>query len=155
MQKKFSQFVQIISEDPAVENVAGFDRRWRRRTARRRDQHRQRLHPAEAARAQRDGLSTDDVIDRLRAQAGQRAGRAHVSARRGGTSAPAGARAMATYQYTHPGRHAGRSRTNGCRRSRDALQNVPELEDVNSDREDQGLEVDLKIDRATAARLGV
>ena len=30
-----------------------------------------------------------------------------------------------------------------------------ELEDVNSDQQDKGLEVDLKIDRATAARLGL
>ena len=37
----------------------------------------------------------------------------------------------------------------------DALQNVPELEDVNSDQQDKGLEVDLKIDRATASRLGL
>ena len=37
----------------------------------------------------------------------------------------------------------------------DALQDVPELEDVNSDAADSGLEVALKIDRATAARLGI
>ena len=36
-----------------------------------------------------------------------------------------------------------------------ALQNVPELQDVNSDQQDKGLEVDLKIDRPTAARLGL
>ena len=36
-----------------------------------------------------------------------------------------------------------------------ALENVPELEDVNSDRQDRGLEVALSIDRATAAKLGV
>src|SRR4029079_15456709 len=35
------------------------------------------------------------------------------------------------------------------------LQDVPELEDVNSDQQDKGLEIDLKIDRATAARLGL
>ena len=37
----------------------------------------------------------------------------------------------------------------------DALQNVPQLQDVNSDQQDKGLEVDLKIDRATASRLGL
>jgi multidrug efflux pump len=37
----------------------------------------------------------------------------------------------------------------------DALQNLPQLDDVNSDQDDKGLEVDLKIDRQTAARLGV
>jgi multidrug efflux pump len=36
-----------------------------------------------------------------------------------------------------------------------ALQDIPELDDVNSDQQDKGLEVDLKIDRPTAARLGI
>src|SRR4029079_14061396 len=35
------------------------------------------------------------------------------------------------------------------------LQEVPELQDVNSDQQDKGLQVDLKIDRVTAARLGL
>jgi multidrug efflux pump len=37
----------------------------------------------------------------------------------------------------------------------DALKEVPELEDINSDRQDNGLDVALNIDRSTAARLGV
>ncbi len=37
----------------------------------------------------------------------------------------------------------------------EALKNVPELADVNSDQQDRGLTMALKIDRATAARLGV
>ncbi len=37
----------------------------------------------------------------------------------------------------------------------DALKNVPELADVNSDQQDKGLTVALQIDRATAARLGI
>ena len=36
-----------------------------------------------------------------------------------------------------------------------ALNDVPELEDVNSDQQDKGLEVELTVDRHTAARLGV
>jgi multidrug efflux pump len=36
-----------------------------------------------------------------------------------------------------------------------ALANVPQLQDVNSDRQASGLEIDLKVDRATAARLGL
>ena len=35
----------------------------------------------------------------------------------------------------------------------DAVTDMPELEDVNSDRGDKGLEIALKIDRPTAARL--
>src|SRR6202050_4746272 len=37
----------------------------------------------------------------------------------------------------------------------EAMKNVPQLEDVNSDQQDKGLTVALKIDRATAARLGI
>src|ERR1700689_1256531 len=37
----------------------------------------------------------------------------------------------------------------------DALKTVPELADVNSDQQDKGLTVALRIDRATAARLGI
>jgi len=37
----------------------------------------------------------------------------------------------------------------------DALKNVPELTDVNSDQQDKGLTVALKVDRATAARVGI
>src|SRR6201999_2330156 len=37
----------------------------------------------------------------------------------------------------------------------DALQDVPDLDQVQSDREDKGLEVELNIDRNTAARLGI
>jgi multidrug efflux pump len=37
----------------------------------------------------------------------------------------------------------------------EALKTVPELEDINSDRQDNGLDIALNIDRSTAARLGV
>src|SRR6185437_1138954 len=37
----------------------------------------------------------------------------------------------------------------------EALQHVPELTDVNSDQQQNGLETDLVIDRPTAARLGI
>ena len=37
----------------------------------------------------------------------------------------------------------------------EALKSVPELADVNSDQQDKGLTVALKLDRATAARLGI
>ena len=37
----------------------------------------------------------------------------------------------------------------------EALKSVPELQDINSDRQDSGLDIALNIDRNTAARLGV
>ena len=47
------------------------------------------------------------------------------------------------------------SSTTGSPKITDALQNVPELTDVNSDSQQNGLETDLVIDRSTAARLGI
>src|SRR5207248_11706335 len=40
-------------------------------------------------------------------------------------------------------------------RVRRALSRLPEIADVNSDREDRGLQMTLVIDRPTAARLGI
>src|SRR5439155_3847182 len=40
-------------------------------------------------------------------------------------------------------------------RVRRALSRLPEIDDVNTDREDKGLQTTLVIDRPTAARLGI
>ena len=67
----------------------------------------------------------------------------------------AGARqSNAQYQYTILADNLEDLRT-WTPRITEALKSVPELEDVNSDQQDKGLAVALKIDRATAARLGI
>ena len=130
MQKKLTQFVDIVRQDPAVAD--------RRRLHRRRpDQFRLRLRRAEAAvRAQR--------VDATRSSPGCAASSAR-------SPAPAlflqavqdirvGGRASnAQYQYTLQGDDATSS-TPGRPRSPPALQKVPELTDVNLDQQQKGLE---------------
>ena len=69
-------------------------------------------------------------------------------------SVPAAARAMAITS-TQSKATRWRTSTPGCPRSCPALQDVPQLQDVNSDQQDKGLEVDLNIDRPTASKLGL
>ena len=95
------------------------------------------------------------VIARLRAEArhGRRARGCSCTARQ---DVRAGGRQGNGALSVHaPGRHAGRPRTTGCPRSPTRCRTCPSCEDVNSDQQDKGLEVELKIDRATAARLGL
>ncbi len=53
------------------------------------------------------------------------------------------------------GRQSGRTRRCGCRNWWRRLRSVPELLDVASDTQDQGLQAYVDIDRASAGRLGI
>ena len=97
--------------------------------------------------------STDQVINRLRGKLANVAGARlfmqpvqdlRIGARQGN----------AQYQYTIQADTLQEIET-WVPKITTALQDVPELEDVNSDRQEAGLDVEMKIDRATAARLGV
>ena len=81
-------------------------------------------------------------------------GRAAVPAGRRSRSAPAAGRAFASYQYTIQADSLDELNA-WVPKITAALQDVPELDDVNSDQQDKGLEVDLKLDRPTASRLGL
>ena len=152
MQKKFTQFVQILSRDPAVDSVVGFTggggggpRGGGVNSA--------SVFVQLKALDQRGGMKTDDVIDRLRGSLGNVAG-ARIFLM-GARNFRVGARqGNASYQYSLLGDTLA-DIDKWVPKITDALQNAPELEDVNSDRQDSGLEVDLKIDRSTAARLGI
>jgi multidrug efflux pump len=152
MQKKFAQFVQIITKDPAVDSVVGFTggggggpRGGSVNSASVFIQ----LKPL----AGRQYMSTDDVGRRLNTKLNVVAG-ARIMLRSAGNFRGGARQSDATYQYTMLGDTLD-DLDKWVPKITDALQNVPELEDVISDRQDAGLEVQLKIDRATAARLGV
>jgi multidrug efflux pump len=151
MKKKFSQFVGIIQSDPAVQNVVGFTgtggggpRGGGTNTGNVFVQ----LKPIN----ERD-VSTDQVIDRLRNKLLSVAGaRLYLQ---GAQDFRAGGRSSnAQYQYTLLADSLDDLNT-WVPKITAALQNVPELEDVNSDQQNHGLEVELSIDRDTAARLGI
>ena len=152
MQKKFAQFVGIIAKDPAVENVAGFaggGGGGPRGGGSNSGNVFIQLRPL----AQRNNMSTEQVIDRMRDKLGGVAG-ARLFLRSTGDFRVGGRQSLSTYQYTILGDTLS-DVDEWTPKITSALENVPELEDVNSDREDRGLEVALSIDRATAARLGI
>ena len=145
MQQKLTQFIDIIR--------AGSGGRDRRRLHRRRpDQFRLCLCRAEAAvRAQ--GLG------RGRSSAGCARSSTQVAGARLFLQAVqdirVGGRASnAQYQYTLQGDDTDEL-YDWAPKVEAALQKVPQLTDVNLDQQQKGLETDLVIDRATAARLGL
>jgi multidrug efflux pump len=153
MEKKFASFVSIIASDPAVDNVVGFaggGGGGPRGGATNSGNVFVQLKP----KLRRGGLSTDQVIERLRGPLGSVAGARLFLQNAGGVPGAGGRQGNGAYQYTLQADTLAEL-DEWVPKITNALQDVPELEDVNSDREDKGLEVDLSIDRATAARLGI
>ncbi|MGC9953039.1 MAG: efflux RND transporter permease subunit [Rhizomicrobium sp.] len=152
MEKKFAQFVGIIAKNPAVDNVVGFTGSGGggpRGGGSNSGNVFIQLKPL----SQRNNMSTEQVIDRMRGELGGVAG-ARLTLRSAGDFRTGGRSSLATYQYTILADTLSDVNEWGPKITA-ALENVPELEDVNSDREDRGLEVALSIDRATATRLGI
>ncbi len=144
MEKKFQQFIDIIKNDPAVVTVGGFAG----------GQATNQGNVFVTLKPLRErGMSTPAVIDRLRPKLLKVAG-ARLFLQSGGGIRAGGRQGNGDYQYTVLGDELDDLNT-WVPKITDALQNVPELQDVNSDQQDKGLEVDLKIDRASAARLGL
>jgi multidrug efflux pump len=144
MQKKFQQFVDIIKSDPAVSTVGGFAGGGAANTG----NVFVTLKPARER-----GISSQEVIDRMRPKLEKVAGARLFLQVSGGIRA-GGRQGNGTYQYTILGDTLD-DLNEWVPKITNALQDVPELEDVNSDQQDKGLQVDLKIDRPTAARLGL
>jgi multidrug efflux pump len=144
MQKKFQQFVNIIKSDPAVSTVGGFAGGGAANTG----------NVFVTLKPQRErGISSQEVIDRMRPKLEKVAGARLFLQVSGGIRA-GGRAGNGTYQYTILGDTLD-DLNEWVPKITNALQDVPELEDVNSDQQDKGLQVDLKIDRPTAARLGL
>jgi multidrug efflux pump len=144
MQKKFQQFVDIIKSDPAVATVGGFAGGQASNTG--------NVYVTLKPPRER-GLTSVEVIDRLRPRLEKVAG-ARLFLFPGGQIRAGGRSGNGSYQYTILGDTLD-DLNQWVPKITAALQDVPELEDVNSDQQDKGLEIDLKIDRATAARLGL
>lgn len=144
MQKKFMQFIEIIKSDPAVATVGGFAGGQATNSG---NVYITLKPPHER------GLSTDEVIDRLRPKLEKVAG-ARLFLRPGGQIGGGGRQGSGSQQYTVQADSLEELNT-WVPKITDALQEVPELTDVNSDQQDKGLQIDLKVDRQAAARLGL
>jgi len=154
MVKKFIAFADVIRADPAVAQLAGSigagaGGRGGGAT------NTGSLFVTLKSPAERGYVSSDDVIARLRPKLNGIAGARMFLMPMSSTGVRSGGRqGNGSLQYTVQADELSEL-NEWLPKITDALQNVPQLEDVNSDQQDKGLEVDLKIDRATASRLGL
>ena len=152
MRSKFAQFMKIISEDPNVATVTGTTGGGGggpRGGATNTGNVFIQLKPL----AERHGLSTDDALRELTPKLGAVTGARLFLA--GGRDVRVGGRqGNGSYQYTILADTLAELEE-WLPKITDAVSELDELEDVNSDRGDKGLEIALHIDRATASRLGI
>lgn len=150
LKPRLEQIVQIIKSDPAVESVAGTVGTGGG-------------GPGSGAsanvtislkpRSERH-ISADGVIARLRPQLNQATGVSVFLQAVQDLHGGGGRSANAQYQYTLLGDDLASLR-DWSQKLRVALQNVPEVTDVDSDLQPGGLESDLIVDRDAASRLGL
>ena len=144
MQIKLNAFSDIVRADPAVGNSTGFTGGGQRNGA--------NMFIALKPRPERTD-SVDAVINRLRGKLAHLPGAnlflAPVQDIRIG-----GRQSNASWQYTLQADELADLR-NWEPRIRQALMQVPELTDVNSDQQDKGVQTSLVVDREAVARLGL
>jgi multidrug efflux pump len=144
MQQKLTQFISIVKQDRAVDSVVGFTGGSQTNSG--------FVFISLKPLSERN-LSADQVIGRLRRELARVPG-ATLFLQAVQDIRNTGRQTNAQYQYTLQGDNLQDLNTWGPR-VLNALQPLPQLRDVNSDQQDKGLETDLVIDRATAARLGI
>ena len=147
MQQKFVQFANIIRADPAVLTVGGFAGGGSTNSG--------NIFVTLKPQAERGYISTDAVIERLRPALNKVAGARLFLQSSGSTGILGGGRqGNGDYQFTVQADTLDDLNT-WVPKITAALATVPELQDANSDQDDKGLEVQLKIDRDVASRLGL
>ncbi|MBI4985471.1 MAG: multidrug efflux RND transporter permease subunit [Rhodocyclales bacterium] len=144
MRGKVANFVEIVRQDPAVENVAAFTGGGQRNGG--------FMFVSLKPLAERK-VSADEVIARLRPQLEREPGarlflQAQQDIRIGGRSS------RSQYQYTLQADTVEELRL-WEPRIRLALSQLPQLADIDTDQDDFGLQTTLTIDRDAAARLGL
>ncbi len=144
MKLKIDRFAKLVTADPAVVSVVAFTGGGQRNSA--------NMFVLLKPLSQRKE-TIDQVIARLRKTTAREAGaslyfQAVQDVRVGGRAG------NAQYQYTLQADDLNDLRT-WEPKIRQALQTVPELEDVNTDTQDKGLQTSLVIDRDAMSRLGV
>jgi multidrug efflux pump len=144
MRSKLADFVDIVRTDPAVDNVVAFTGGQQRNTG--------SMFVALKPLSERKE-SADQVVARLRGKLAKEPG-ANLFLNPVQDIRVGGRQANATYQYTLQADDLAELRA-WEPRIRAALNELPELVDVNTDVQDKGLQTTLIIDRDTASRLSV
>jgi multidrug efflux pump len=144
MRVKLANYVEIVRADPAVDNVVAFTGGGQRNSG--------FMFVSLKPIAERQ-ISADKVIARLRPQLAHEPGASlflqpQQDIRVGGRAS------NAQYQYTLQADNIDELRT-WEPRIRQALSQLSQLTDVNTDQQDKGLQTSLVIDRDAAARLGI
>ncbi len=145
MQKKLTQFIQIVKDDPAIDSVVGF-------TGGQGAQNTGRAFASLKPIGERK-LSVDLVIARLRGKLAHVPGatlyfQAVQDVQIGGRMG------NAQYQYTLQGDNL-QDLLEWSPKLEQKLRGLKELKDISSDQQDHGLQAALVIDRDTASRLGL
>ena len=143
MEKKLRAIVNIIMKDPAIDTVTAFT--GGSNTARMFIM----LKPPEVRK-----ITTDQVIARLRKKLGKVPGAPTYLQNVQDLNIPGARAANAQYQYTLQGDTLDELSA-WSPKIQAALTKLHQVADVNSDKQNKGLQTDLVIDRATASRLGV
>ncbi|TMH06803.1 MAG: multidrug transporter subunit MdtC [Betaproteobacteria bacterium] len=144
MRQRLDRFMSIVRSDPAVANVNGFTGGGQRNSA--------NFFVTLKPLAERK-VSADQVVARLRDKLAHEPG-ANLFLVPVQDIRIGGHQANAQYQYTLQADSLDDLRT-WEPRVRNALSQMPELADVNTDQQDKGQQTSLVIDRDAAARLGV
>jgi multidrug efflux pump len=144
MQQKLADFVKIVQKDPAVDNVIGFTGGGQRNSA--------RMFIALKPHSERR-MSADQVIARLRGKLAHEPG-ARLFLQPNQDIRIGGRGGQAQYQYTLQADDLDELRE-WEPRIRQAMAQLPQLVDVNTDTQDRGLQTSLNIDRDAASRLKV
>ena len=144
MREKLTTFVAIVQSDPAVDSVTGFTGGGQRNSG--------FMFIALKPLAERK-ISADAVVARLRGKLAHETG-ANLFMVPVQDIRVGGRQSRAAYQFSMQADNLEELRTWTPRLER-ALQDVPELVDVNTDQEVKGLQTTLTIDRETASRMGI
>ncbi|WNN47330.1 multidrug efflux RND transporter permease subunit MdtC [Siccibacter colletis] len=144
MRGKLEDFMKIIRDDPAVDNVTGFTGGSRVNSG--------MMFITLKARDQRNA-SAQQIIDRLRKKLASEPG-ANLFLMAVQDIRVGGRQSNASYQYTLLSDDLSALRE-WEPKIRSALAKLPTLADVNSDQQDNGAEMNLVYDRESMARLGI
>ncbi len=144
MRDKLATFVNIVSQDSAVDSVVGFTGGGQVNTG--------RMFVGLKPLAERQ-ISADKVIARLRGKLGHEPG-ANLFLQSVQDISVGGRAGNAQYQYTLQADGIDELRT-WEPRIRQELRSLPQLTDVNTDQQNKGVQTSLIIDRDAAARLGL
>jgi multidrug efflux pump len=147
MSGKLRQFLRIVKADPAVDTVVGFTGGGSQGGGQTNSGF---IFVSLKPRADRQ-LSADQVIGRLRPKLNQVAG-ARLFLQAAQDVRVGGRQSNAIYQYTLQANSVA-DIYKWAPQLTDALQREPALTDVNSDQQQNGLQIELVIDRDTASRL--